>query len=87
MQNRLRLGGLCMTEWDYEGSDQDFGYEVSGATGEEFEHMEDCGWVYDNCTCGMAEKIHTLKESESHICEDKLSCWHCSVKDDMANPE
>ena len=72
-----------MSEWDYEGNEQDFGYEVSGATGEEFEHVEGCDWIYDNCTCGMSEKIHTLKESESHVCEDKYSCWHCSVKDDM----
>lgn len=58
-----------MTEWDYEGSDQDFGYEVSGATGEEFEHMDGCNWVYDNCTCGMAEKLHTLMNDESDVNE------------------
>ena len=49
-----------MPDYNYEYAGHDFGYEISGATGEEFEHKEGCNWVYDNCTCGMAEKLHTL---------------------------
>tara|TARA_R110000744_G_scaffold33567_2_gene78765 strand:- start:5 stop:235 length:231 start_codon:yes stop_codon:yes gene_type:complete len=76
-----------MSEWDYEGSEQDFGYEVSGATGEEFEHEGECDWIYDNCTCGMADKIEAFKDSQTHVCEDKESCWHCSVVKDMTMEE
>ena len=70
-----------MTDYDYDGGDDDFSYEVSGATGEEFEHADGCDWVYDNCTCGMTEKLHTLKESIAHVCKDKYSCWYCQVSD------
>lgn len=54
-----------MTDYNYETGEHDFGYEISGATGEEFEHKDGCNWVYDNCTCGMADKLHTLMNDES----------------------
>ncbi len=37
-----------MTDYNYETGEHDFGYEISGATGEEFEHKDGCNWVYDN---------------------------------------
>tara|TARA_R110002020_G_scaffold378150_1_gene589213 strand:+ start:2764 stop:2934 length:171 start_codon:yes stop_codon:yes gene_type:complete len=43
-------------KYDYDGGEQDFHYEESGATSEEMQHAEDCDWIYDNCTCGMSEK-------------------------------
>ena len=54
-----------MPDYNYEYAGHDFGYEISGTTGQEFEHKEGCDWVYDNCTCGMAEKLHTLMDKES----------------------
>ena len=54
-----------MTDYNYETGEHDFGYEVSGATGEEYEHKDGCDWVYGNCTCGMADKLHTLMMDES----------------------
>ncbi len=42
--------------YNYENDDFDFSYENSGASHEESEHSEDCDWIYDNCTCGLADK-------------------------------
>ena len=44
-----------MTE--YENSGMDFHYENSGASMSEMQHAEDCDWIYDNCTCGLIEKL------------------------------
>ena len=41
---------------DYENRDADFHYENSGANASEMQHSEDCDWIYDNCTCGLADK-------------------------------
>ena len=54
-----------MTDFNYDTGEYDFGYEISGATGEEYEHKDGCDWVYGNCTCGMADKLHTLMNDES----------------------
>ena len=54
-----------MTDFNYDTGEYDFGYEVSGATGEEYEHKDGCDWVYGNCTCGMADTLHTLMMDES----------------------
>tara|TARA_R100000152_G_C6646609_1_gene89462 strand:- start:269 stop:457 length:189 start_codon:yes stop_codon:yes gene_type:complete len=54
-----------MTDFNYETGEYDFGYEISGATGEEYEHKDGCDWVYGNCTCGMADQLHTLMMKES----------------------
>ena len=35
-----------MTDFNYETGEYDFGYEISGATGEEYEHKDGCDWVY-----------------------------------------
>ena len=40
----------------FENDDYDFSYENSGASHEEQEHAETCDWIYDNCTCGLADK-------------------------------
>ena len=45
-----------MTDYNYDGGADDFSYEISGATAEEFEHSDGCDWIYDNCTCGLADK-------------------------------
>ena len=50
-----------MTEYNYEGGDDDFSYEISGATAEEFEHADGCDWIYDNCTCGMTDNFIRFK--------------------------
>ena len=44
-----------MTE--YENEDMDFHYENSGASMSELAHAENCEWIYDNCTCGLIEKL------------------------------
>jgi pterin-4a-carbinolamine dehydratase len=53
-----------MSDFDYEDGERDFYYEISGATGEEFEHHPDCNWVYDNCSCGMADVQLKLLDDE-----------------------
>ena len=53
-----------MTDFDYTNRESDFYYETSGATGEEFEHKSWCDWVYDNCTCGMADIQMRLLDDE-----------------------
>ena len=40
----------------YENQDADFHYENSGANASEMQHSENCDWIYDNCTCGLADK-------------------------------
>jgi len=42
---------------EYENSDMDFHYENSGANHSEMQHAEDCDWIYDNCTCGLIQKL------------------------------
>jgi len=36
----------------YEYGDYDEAYEQYG---DEFEHAENCDWIYDNCTCEQSE--------------------------------
>jgi|TARA_Y100000310_G_scaffold93043_1_gene90615 hypothetical protein len=42
-----------MTGYDYEFSEFD---EAREAYGEEYEHAEDCGWIYGDCDCGLMEE-------------------------------
>ena len=42
-----------MTGYDYELSDYD---EAREAYGEEYEHAENCGWIYGDCDCGLVEE-------------------------------
>ena len=37
-------------DYDYSGIDES--YEEFG---EEYEHAENCDWIYDNCTCGQSD--------------------------------
>ena len=53
-----------MVDYNYEAGEDDFYYEVSGASGEEYEHKEWCDWIYSNCTCGMADIQMQLLDDE-----------------------
>ena len=41
-----------MTNYNYEYGEYDEAFEQYG---EEFEHAENCEWIYDNCTCEQAD--------------------------------
>ncbi len=45
-------------KYEYEGAHFDFHYEESGATSEEMQHKEWCDWIYDNCNCGLQERLN-----------------------------
>ena len=49
-------------KYDYDGAEQDFHYEESGATSEEMQHAENCDWIYSNCNCGMSEKESSFED-------------------------
>ena len=41
-----------MTNYNYEYGEYDEAYEQYG---DEFEHAENCEWIYDNCTCEQSD--------------------------------
>ena len=41
-----------MTTYNYEYGEYDEAYEQFG---DEFEHAENCEWIYDNCTCEQSD--------------------------------
>ena len=40
------------TDTNYDYSEYDEAYEEFG---EEYEHAENCDWIYDNCTCELSD--------------------------------
>ena len=45
-------------KYEYEGAHFDFHYVESGAASEEMQHKEWCDWIYDNCNCGLQERLN-----------------------------